>query len=669
MSLPPHTIAAEPPTATDTASPSYQNEKESQLAAPVPLRQADVVLRPTPRNQTDNPRAFQIGQIERRFRPQTTQKGDASLFTFGMKPSDPDFPYEIEELLCVLTVPRSYPAAKPSLQVTNQDIPRGFQLNIERGLDMIAASNTGATLLGLMNRLDRDLEMILAGKIAETIKIVPNRSKVVSSELPTNVTDDKKAVVKTDDIVVASPVITDAERAAAKLIRQAHYRQLVARFGNLQSFVQWSDGLSFTLPLDSPRKARWPASLRNLRSFKLLVPEAYPLEPANITLESESTEARNVERACMRLPELLGATTLTQLANHLAHHLSDMAAATHEPEPEETPPVVTSEPKAAIPALSAVNQEPEAGKVAEPSTDNDKPRVHFIPRPPEWSQELTGGEDSGDDTYSESSTDEEEIAEQQEKGQSINGPSRSQERGVLLSFPHLELHGIELLELTLLNISVKCERCKDTTDLQKLRNYSGNVSDMQQVTCEKCANVVAVGFRAELMHVNAARAGYLDLEGCTVADMLPSNFIPTCAECSTAYPAPGVVAVRGDSSFAVCRECHRKMTFRIPEAKFLQISASAVRSSRALGRRKVKENLGISAGTELPRRGRCKHYGKSYRWFRGYCSREQNYRPEDCGICHAVLIGKRGSGFWEGGKGTRDATRMSRKDPRKYKRR
>lgn len=39
-----------------------------------------------------------------------------------------------------------------------------------------------------------------------------------------------------------------------------------------------------------------------------------------------------------------------------------------------------------------------------------------------------------------------------------------------------------------------------------------------------------------------------------------SNFLPTCAECSTAYPTPGVVAVRGDSVMAVCRECHRKMS-------------------------------------------------------------------------------------------------------------
>lgn len=49
-------------------------------------------------------------------------------------------------------------------------------------------------------------------------------------------------------------------------------------------------------------------------------------------------------------------------------------------------------------------------------------------------------------------------------------------------------------------------------------------------------------------------------------------------------------------------------------------------------------------------------------------SREQNYRPEECGVCHAGLVGKKGHGFWEGGKGTRDRTRMSRKDPRKFKR-
>lgn len=69
----------------------------------------------------------------------------------------------------------------------------------------------------------------------------------------------------------------------------------------------------------------------------------------------------------------------------------------------------------------------------------------------------------------------------------------------------------------------------------------------------------------------------------------------------------------------------------------------------------------------------------------GFCSREQHFRPENCGTCKAVLVGKAGSGFWEGGKGTRNRALMSRKgiyftptlflfgtdeeaDPRKYKR-
>ena len=38
-----------------------------------------------------------------------------------------------------------------------------------------------------------------------------------------------------------------------------------------------------------------------------------------------------------------------------------------------------------------------------------------------------------------------------------------------------------------------------------------------------------------------------------------SNFIPTCSECSTAYPPPGISAVRGDSAMAICRECHHRM--------------------------------------------------------------------------------------------------------------
>ena len=110
-----------------------------------------------------------------------------------------------------------------------------------------------------------------------------------------------------------------------------------------------------------------------------------------------------------------------------------------------------------------------------------------------------------------------------------------------------------------------------------------------------------------------------------------SNFMPTCSECSTAYPT-GVVAVRGDAAMAICRECHHRMSkllhirtitignlcsywhtaFRIQEVKFLQMSATAskpslsrvqasqtltrlldfvVRASKAPARKKVRKLL------------------------------------------------------------------------------
>ena len=71
---------------------------------------------------------------------------------------------------------------------------------------------------------------------------------------------------------------------------------------------------------------------------------------------------------------------------------------------------------------------------------------------------------------------------------------------------------------------------------------------------------------------------------------------------------------------AICRHCHRKMVFKMPEVKFLAVSSEATSSRAALPfKKRPKEVLGIVAGQELPRRGRCQHYGKSYRWFRFSC--------------------------------------------------
>jgi hypothetical protein len=148
------------------------NQQQRRYQAP-PVDDARVV-RPQP--HIEDPRAFQVGQIERRYKPKVTQNERESTYTFKMSPSDPDFPYEIEALECTLVVPKTYPeTGRPSLRALNKDIPRGFQINIEKGFDIICAEAPQATLLGLMNRLDKQLESILAGEMAETIKLVVHK--------------------------------------------------------------------------------------------------------------------------------------------------------------------------------------------------------------------------------------------------------------------------------------------------------------------------------------------------------------------------------------------------------------------------------------------------------------------------------------------------------------
>lgn len=174
-----------------------------------------------------------------------------------------------------------------------------------------------------------------------------------------------------------------------------------------------------------------------------------------------------------------------------------------------------------------------------------------------------------------------------------------------------------------------------------------------------------------------------------------STFIPTCGKCST--DSQGLVSVRGETTTNVCRECHSRFTFKIPDLRFLAYAPGSTPRLPITGPKQRTEKLGLRAGEPLPNRGTCAHYRRSYRWFRfsccgkvhpcdrchdeaeghdnewasrmvcGWCSREQRYAVESCTFCGRSVIGKRGTGYWEGGKGTRNQVLMRRKDKRKYR--
>jgi hypothetical protein len=127
-------------------------DRRQAVTKPVPASR--VVPKPVPQAQTKDPREFQLGQIRRRFSPKETKasSGDA-LLKFSLTPSDPDFPFEMTALECLLSVPIKYPGARPTLKVGNKDIPRGFALNVEAGFDGLANDKPEASLLELMNIL------------------------------------------------------------------------------------------------------------------------------------------------------------------------------------------------------------------------------------------------------------------------------------------------------------------------------------------------------------------------------------------------------------------------------------------------------------------------------------------------------------------------------------
>lgn len=686
-------------TANKSGAPSSHQQAASE---PPPSR---VVAKPVPAALQQDPRTYQINQLRKRFSPQesTIDNGAATSLVFKLRPSDPDFPFELDHLKCELKVPKNYPkeGAPPRLTVLNDEIPRGFAINVEKGWGKLVEEKKGATLLALTNALDKHLEEFLSEQKAETVKVTIYKdtrhvtAKSTHNEVPKAVEDAQPPAIATHPSVLAPPrpyipeeTFTKEQIAEAKARRAQETRQIETRMGRLGHYHKSSDGIVYTLPLEPKRRSELPAGLRNINSLQLIVPLLYPLQPLRILLNDvESADAEDVEELFVQKAKEKKELTLMSHINSLTQSIHLLAKQAQKQKKSAQPVAQDAEE-----ATATVSTDHDAATISK--AIENKGNVQVIPRPPEWYSDAEG-DHSGEESYeSTDSEDEDEGAALPLKNPpptSSNPTSQPAERGTAISFPSVELHGIELLQVSILSLSVKCERCKMINEIGGLKPDVAKTSE----SCRKCATPFSITFRPELVHANSTRAGFIDLSGCTVADMLPSTFIPTCGKCSTA--TQGLVAVRADTTTNVCRECHARFTFKIPEVKFLAYSAGSVLPPTT-GPRRRQEKLGLHAGEQLPDRGACKHYRKSYRWFRfsccskvhpcdkchddaenhlnewanrmicGYCSREQNYAVANCNFCGRSVVGRKGRGFWEGGKGTRDQKLMSRKDPRKFKR-
>jgi ubiquitin-protein ligase len=479
------------------------------------------VQKPVSKAQADNPRTFQVDQVRRQFKPEETEIQDATILNLKIAPSDPDFPFEIEGLQCSITVPKDYPDEKPAIRVTNPEMSRGYQLNVESGFVHIMEARPNGTLLSWLNTLDQQLESLLSKEKADTVKIVVNRNKGSPHAAPSVVPESHvQSAMPASTPRVKNPTYTSSELRTAQDRRDMETRQLEARMSRLPTFAKSSDGLIYTLAIEPRKRTDLPTALEAVKTLKLTVPRLYNLQPCMIELQGvNGQEVDAIHEAfmlrCIQYPQM----SLMAHVNFLAQNIHAMAAASQKVE---------------SPLDSAPSREhekvPSSKAKAIDEQGNNEARSHIvtIPRPPEWSMDVNTDSSDGDESYvsdSGSHTDDEDVDGNLEED---TGPVDEQDeptqtqRGILLSFPELEMHGIELMEVYSVSLEIKCERCKTQTDIQNVKNNAKLESTaVKSESCRKCANAISVGYRMDLIHANSVKAGYLDLEGATIVDLLP----------------------------------------------------------------------------------------------------------------------------------------------------
>ncbi|CAA18406.2 zf-CHY type zinc finger protein [Schizosaccharomyces pombe] len=256
--------------------------------------------------------------------------------------------------------------------------------------------------------------------------------------------------------------------------------------------------------------------------------------------------------------------------------------------------------------------------------------------------------------------------------------------------PHLT--NVGTLKAPILRLVIKCVRCHYGSEISIATKFS--------LVCNKCSNTLRLVWVPGVIHPNNARLGILHTLGCVPVDVMPIDCQVSCMECVDEQ----ITSFKGISSMQpmlqFCKVCKNRILVEHQDTEFhLLKQRQSSMGGKVSAKKKQKQNLNITKGLPLPNNGACEHYKKSFRWFRfsccdrvypcdechdadqnhtfehanriicGYCAMESFYKKDaTCPHCGNMTVKKQTSAYWEGGKGMRDRVRMSRKDPRKYKR-
>ncbi|ODQ77111.1 hypothetical protein BABINDRAFT_163841 [Babjeviella inositovora NRRL Y-12698] len=264
------------PIQNSQSSPVPQGEKPKKTSSRKKNRTSTPSTTPVPEDDSSKPTPKDFGLLEilkliKIFKPLTIDgvpldtiktllvqhvtslRADPLLttitLTFLMKPSDPEFLFDMDALHFRLSVPQFYQARrrnvdlklkKPRINVLNEDVPRGYAINVERGFSTIAelalrSKNqtedapvelvAGKGLVSMVKTLDKYLESFLSEEKAETIKIV--KFKRLETSPPAEIVFGKEKK-KTKKAVTAKIMKMDVPLEVASL-RQHLIDQFLTR--------------------------------------------------------------------------------------------------------------------------------------------------------------------------------------------------------------------------------------------------------------------------------------------------------------------------------------------------------------------------------------------------------------------------------------------------------
>lgn len=672
----------------------------------------------------------QIEQLRRAFPDLTNDEHDPTKFRLKLIPTDPDFAFDIQALDFNLYVPLTYPSQPrrdgtfatpseyPMIIVLNKEIPKGFSANVDIGFKSLAEQFTqqNRTLLDMINALDRDLEGFLKQEKRATIKIVKNnkpRPSSLSNQEGTLNTSESSSQFNRFTIDSPPKLFVPPE---VRKERQAQIDKLKHSLGQSAVWGVSSDDLEDVLRISVLVKdpSELPSQMNGQLEFNLHIPKSYGIADScfiifpTVVDEFPSSIIENNFNKFLRTHT---SWKLFSVVNYLACRISDLKRADYElPESEAiVEAIVEATPEDIKQPSSNVHDEEIQDKARKILSLLKKPKLKAVENDSSSdSQEPIEAEIIND--KEESEADEEADETDDEELENIFEIKPIEPRGIALSSPGITLTNIDILECNIVNLIVTCDKCSTQNDLFNIVSGPyGRDSKPFASTCTKCKSILACAFQKSLVRQISEEApspvlGYLDVSGCTPVQILGTSFVPTCGNCTSSNPETVFRRLEpGRTAFLNCKSCKIRMGLKIGSDgyEFTTISDDKLSAERINGVRihkhdTVKQKLGLTSGQPLPDDGKCTHFRKSTRWFRfaccgkvypcekchdlesnhpyeygtrvicGMCSREQNI-SNTCAYCRHKFENKGNTGFWEGGKGTRDPTKLNKNDSRKFK--